>query len=55
MNKKINHYLEQIGVAKVGGGQNRIEAQHKKGKLTARERIDVLLDDNSFNEIGMFV
>ena len=55
MNKKINHYLEQISVAKLGGGQNRIEAQHKKGKLTARERIDVLLDDNSFNEIGMFV
>ena len=55
MNKKIDHYLEQISVAKVGGGLNRIEAQHKKGKLTARERIDVLLDDNSFNEIGMFV
>ena len=55
MNKKINHYLEKINVARVGGGQNRIEAQHKKGKLTARERIDVLLDDNSFNEIGMFV
>ena len=55
MNKKMDHYLEQISVAKVGGGQNRIEAQHKKGKLTARERIEVLLDDNSFNEIGMFV
>ena len=55
MNKKIDHYLEQISVAKVGGGKNRIEAQHKKGKLTARERIEVLLDDNSFNEIGMFV
>ena len=55
MNKKMDHYLEQISVAKVGGGQNRIDAQHKKGKLTARERIDVLLDDNSFNEIGMFV
>ncbi len=55
MNKKIDHYLEQISVAKVGGGLNRIESQHKKGKLTARERIEVLLDDNSFNEIGMFV
>ena len=55
MNKKIDHYLEQINVAKVGGGKKRIEAQHKKGKLTARERIEVLLDDNSFNEIGMFV
>ena len=55
MDKKINYYLEQINVAKVGGGQNRIKGQHKKGKLTARERIEVLLDDNSFNEIGMFV
>ncbi len=55
MDKKINYYLEQVSVARVGGGQKRIEAQYKKGKLTARERIDVLLDDNSFNEIGMFV
>ena len=51
MNKKIDHYLEQINVAKVGGGQKRIEAQHKKGKLTARERIEVLLDDNSFKNL----
>ena len=55
MNKKIDYYLEQIRVAKVGGGKKRIEAQHTKGKLTARERIEVLLDDNSFNEMGMFV
>ena len=55
MNIKIDHYLQQISVAKVGGGLNRIESQHKKGKLTARERIEILLDDNSFNEIGMFV
>ena len=55
MNKKIDHYLEQINFARVGGGLNRIEVQHKRGKLTARERIEVLLDDNSFNEIGMFV
>ena len=38
-----------------GGGANRIEAQHKKGKLTARERLDLLLDRGSFNEIGKFV
>jgi propionyl-CoA carboxylase beta chain len=38
-----------------GGGEKRIEAQHKKGKLTARERIDLLLDPGSFEEIGMFV
>lgn len=37
------------------GGQSRIEAQHKKGKLTARQRIDLLLDEGSFEEIGRFV
>lgn len=39
----------------LGGGQQRIDAQHKKGKLTARERIDLLLDKGSFQEIGKFV
>ena len=38
-----------------GGGRSRIDEQHKKGKLTARERIDLLLDEGSFEEIGMFV
>ena len=41
--------------AKLGGGEKRIESQHKKGKLTARERVQLLLDDGSFEEIGMFV
>lgn len=41
--------------ALVGGGQRRIDAQHKKGKLTARERIQVLLDNNSFVESDMFM
>ncbi|QPC87881.1 methylmalonyl-CoA carboxyltransferase [Mesorhizobium sp. NBSH29] len=41
--------------ARAGGGQARIDAQHKKGKLTARERIEVFLDDNSFEEFDMFV
>lgn len=41
--------------ALLGGGQVRIEAQHKKGKLTARERIQLLLDEGSFEEIGKFV
>ncbi len=41
--------------AKLGGGQKRIDSQHKKNKLTARERIDFLLDDNSFEEFDMFV
>ncbi|GHO87983.1 methylmalonyl-CoA carboxyltransferase [Dictyobacter formicarum] len=38
-----------------GGGEKRIAAQHKKGKLTARERLDLLLDPGSFNELDMFV
>ncbi|WP_075214727.1 acyl-CoA carboxylase subunit beta [Mongoliimonas terrestris] len=41
--------------ARIGGGQRRIEAQHAKGKLTARERIAVLLDEGSFEEFDMFV
>ena len=41
--------------ARLGGGQRRIDAQHKKGKLTARERLDVLLDPHSFEEYDMFV
>jgi acetyl-CoA carboxylase carboxyltransferase component len=41
--------------AKLGGGTKRIEAQHAKGKMTARERIDVLLDEGSFHELDMFV
>ena len=41
--------------ALLGGGEKRIEAQHKKGKLTARERIQLLLDEDSFEEIGKFV
>ena len=38
-----------------GGGKARIEAQHKRGKLTARERIELLLDKGSFEEFDMFV
>ncbi len=41
--------------ALLGGGQKRIDAQHKKGKLSARERIDLLLDADSFEEIGKFI
>ena len=41
--------------AKLGGGEKRIEAQHAKGKLTARERIELLLDKGSFEEFDMFV
>ena len=49
-------YLEQLRrEARLGGGEKRIEAQHKKGKLTARERIDFLLDEGSFVEMDMLV
>lgn len=41
--------------AKLGGGKKRIEAQHSRGKLTARERIDMLLDEDSFEEFDMLV
>ena len=41
--------------ARLGGGQRRIDAQHSKGKLTARERLEVLLDEDSFEEFDMFV
>ncbi|MES2478508.1 MAG: acyl-CoA carboxylase subunit beta [Bacteroidota bacterium] len=46
---------EKQRLALLGGGEKRIESQHKKGKLTARERIQLLMDDGSFEEIGMFV
>ena len=52
----INRMLEERRqVARQGGGEKRIEAQHGRGKLTARERIDLLLDPDSFEEIDMFV
>src|SRR6476619_1654547 len=41
--------------ARLGGGQARIDAQHKRGKLTARERIDLLMDESSFEEFDMYV
>ena len=48
---KINEHLKKNQESKQGGGQDRIKAQHEKGKLTARERIDLLLDEGSFIEI----
>lgn len=41
--------------ARLGGGQKRIDAQHARGKLTARERVELLLDEGSFEEYDMFV
>ncbi|CAG8612190.1 3371_t:CDS:2, partial [Ambispora gerdemannii] len=51
----INRIQQKRSNAQLGGGLHRIEAQHKKGKLTARERIDLLLDPGSFNEYDTFV
>ena len=52
---KIKELLDKREQAKLGGGQKRIDAQHAKGKLTARERIELLLDEGSFEEFDMFV
>jgi propionyl-CoA carboxylase beta chain len=46
---------ERRAVARAGGGEKRVAAQHAKGKLTARERIELLLDEGSFEEFDMFV
>jgi len=54
--KEIIEELEQRRInARLGGGQKRIDAQHKRGKLTARERIELLLDEGSFEEFDMYV
>ena len=55
MEKKIKILKDKISKAKLGGGLKKISDQHNKGKLTARERINYLLDENSFEEIGMLV
>lgn len=52
---KNNILAERRASARLGGGQARIDSQHKKGKLTARERLDLLLDPGSFEEFDMFV
>jgi propionyl-CoA carboxylase beta chain len=52
---KLNKLQHKRDRALLGGGVARIESQHKKGKLTARERLHFLLDENSFEEIGMLV
>ncbi|UZR95432.1 acyl-CoA carboxylase subunit beta [Chondrinema litorale] len=57
MKKNENFKLleEKHTEAELGGGQKRIESQHKKGKLTARERIELLIDPGTFEEIGKFI
>jgi len=55
----MKHILEELekrrAVARAGGGEKRVEAQHARGKLTARERVALLMDKNSFEEFDMFV
>ena len=52
---KIKKLIETREKAKMGGGEKRIASQHSKGKMTARERIEILLDEGSFEEYDMFV
>ena len=53
--EKIKDLVERRSSARLGGGRKRIEDQHSKGKLTARERLTLLLDEGSFEEFDMFV
>lgn len=55
MSANIAEMERRRAAASLGGGQERIDAQHKRGKLTARERVDVLLDAGSFEELDMYV
>src|SRR4030043_125825 len=55
VDEKVKYLREMTEQAKLGGGQKRIEEQHAKGKLTARERVELLLDQGSFNELDQFV
>ena len=52
---KIKQLIDLRERARKGGGEKRIEVQHSKGKHTARERIQILLDQGSFEEYDMFV
>ncbi len=55
MSENIEELERRRASARLGGGQRRIDAQHSKGKLTARERIELFVDEDSFEEWGMFV
>ncbi len=55
MSANIEELERRRSAARLGGGEKRIEAQHAKGKLTARERLEVLLDEGSFEELDMYV
>ena len=53
-NDQLDHLRKLRAEARLGGGQKRIDKQHEKGVMTARERIDLLLDKGSFEEFDMF-
>ena len=53
--EKIDQLREKLAKVELGGGQKRIDSQHKKGKLTARERLAKLFDEGSFTEMGQFI
>ena len=55
MSANIAEMEKRRAAARLGGGQKRIDAQHAKGKLTARERLDILLDEGSFEEVDAYV
>jgi propionyl-CoA carboxylase beta chain len=55
MKNKLDELSKKKENAKLGGGKQKIKNQHDKGKLTARERVELLVDEGSFDEIGMFV
>src|SRR5690349_18533360 len=55
MSANVAELERRRAAARLGGGQKRIDAQHAKGKLTARERLTVLLDEGSFEELDMYV
>ena len=55
MKKNLEELEKRQQAAKLGGGESRIEKQHAKGKLTARERIEILIDEGTFEELDMFV
>ena len=55
MKEKLEEYRKRKAEAELGGGPEKIEIQHQKGKLMARERINILLDPGSFQELDLFV
>ena len=55
MDDRLKKLEERIALAHLGGGEKRIEKQHAKKKLTARERIHFFLDEGSFEEMGILV